>query len=159
MKKGLVIGLVATTSAFIVGGITVGALYNSFIFDNSQPISTPEPKAERSLDEKVIATQMVAIPEDFPNDFPIYPEADLTDSWSAKGVTSSAISVIWETQDEQEVVTDFYRESLLDQEWEIKSDLVSTASAAISFAKDDLEGFVGVVTGASSTTISVTIGQ
>lgn len=98
------------------------------------------------------------LPENFPKDFPIYPEAKLTSSWTASGEETEGLSLVWETNDSIDKVAAYYREKLTESGW--KSSFTSEVedSMTLVFEKDDTNGFIGITTEDSKTVISLTLG-
>jgi len=99
------------------------------------------------------------LPESFPKDFPVYTGAKLVSSFSAKGDEGDGVSVVWETGDSFDKVTDFYKKKLQEDGWKVESTFEQKDSFTSSFKKGEVEGFIGVTIGeGGKVTISVTIG-
>lgn len=98
------------------------------------------------------------LPADFPSDFPLYPGAKLTSSWSTSGDDGKGISVVWETGDSVDKVRNFYKEKLSSQGWKIDSEFAQEQMQTLSFEKDKVSGFVGLAKTDGKLTISVTLG-
>lgn len=98
------------------------------------------------------------LPEGFPVDFPIYPGAKLTNSWTADTDDGKGISVVWESKDTAETVKNFYKEKLAAGGWTIESELAQAEMQSLSFTKDNVSGFVGLTLSGDKLTISVTLG-
>ncbi|MEK7112780.1 MAG: hypothetical protein AAB875_05645 [Patescibacteria group bacterium] len=100
------------------------------------------------------------LPEGFPSDFPLYPEAKIVSSFTANGGGTSGVSVVWESQDSLEKIIAFYKAELPKGEWKIVSSFDREGSSTISFEKDNISGFLGIAKGEKELSIiSVTIGK
>lgn len=99
------------------------------------------------------------LPESFPKDFPVYSGAKLVNSFSASGEGGDGVSVVWETGDSFDKVTDFYKKKLQEDGWKVESTFEQKDSFTSSFKKGEVGGFMGVTLGeGGKATISVTIG-
>lgn len=98
------------------------------------------------------------LPDGFPSDFPIYPGAKLTSSWTTASEDSKGVSVVWETTDSVTQVKSFYKDKLTASGWKIDNELAQEAMQTISFEKDKTSGFVGLAESSGKLTISVTLG-
>ncbi len=98
------------------------------------------------------------LPEDFPKDFPIYPEAELTSSWSASGEETEGISLIWETGDSVGKVSEYYKKELVDGGWKLSFSTETEDTVTVGFEKNDSSGFLGITIEEEKTTILVTLG-
>ncbi len=99
------------------------------------------------------------LPEGFPQDFPVYPGAKLTSSWTAGGESSKGTSVVWESDDATSKVADFYKSELVAKGWKITANFNQEDTSTYSFEKNNVSGFFGVAKGEKGkTNISVTIG-
>jgi hypothetical protein len=99
------------------------------------------------------------VPDNFPKDFPIYPNAKFNGSWTAKGDTGVGISVIWETEDSISDVKTYYLSEFPRVGWKVTSSFNSDNSSTISFEKDDKSGFLGITRAEALTTISISVGM
>ncbi|MDB9312853.1 S-layer homology domain-containing protein [Spirulina sp. CS-785/01] len=83
------------------------------------PRPSPSPPTVRRNPET--STEITAannnLPQQFPEDFPHYPQASKLRPNSPQAVITGESN--WETQDSSEEVLEFYREALKDQNWEI----------------------------------------
>lgn len=99
------------------------------------------------------------LPESFPKDFPVYPGARLVNSFSAEGEEGDGVSVVWESGDSFDKVSDFYRKKLQEDGWKVESTFEQKDSFTSSFKKGEVGGFIGVTIGdEGKVTVSVTIG-
>jgi len=109
--------------------------------------------------EVVPPTNQNSLPANFPNDFPFYPKSSLKTSWTTQGELKEGISVLWESDDAPQKVAAFYKEKLPELGWSVNSSFESEGSYTISFKKETVDGFVGIVQGEGGITqISVTLG-
>lgn len=104
-----------------------------------------------------------SLPSDFPSDFPVYPGAKLTGSFSANGTSgenTKGVSVVWETGDDAAKVGDFYKTELVKAGYTISSDFSQGTTTTLTIEKGTTSGFVGVTKGSDGkTAISVTMGS
>ncbi len=99
------------------------------------------------------------LPDGFPADFPTYPGAKITSSWTSAGDNSKGISVVWETSDSPEKVAEYYKTNVESKGWKITASFSNDGTTTYSFEKGTTSGFVGIAKGeAGKTNISVTIG-
>lgn len=100
------------------------------------------------------------IPANFPKDFPVYPGAKVTGSFSANGDDSSkGTSVVWTTGDDPAKVGTFYKSELVKAGYTIVTEYSQADSTSLTFEKGTTSGFMAVAKGDNNqTTISVTVG-
>jgi hypothetical protein len=100
------------------------------------------------------------LPEGFPNDFPIYPEAKVASSWNSSSEETKGYSLILETPDSREKVNTYYKEELTNKGWKITSQFSDQETFTYTFEKDSLSGLVGIGVGeVEKTAISITVGS
>jgi hypothetical protein len=90
------------------------------------------------------------LPDEFPDDFPIYEDSNLTGSVKGEYEGQAGFSVSWETDASPEDVTDFYKEALGKDPWKTSSVITTGDGAMITFTRADNEDFGGLVTVSSS---------
>jgi hypothetical protein len=90
------------------------------------------------------------LPSDFPKDFPIFKDANLTGTVKGEQEGQSGYFATWETDASVQEVTDFYKEALDKDPWKTSGTFTSGEGTIISFARTDNENFGGGVTVASS---------
>ncbi len=106
-----------------------------------------------------MAVEEKRLPENFPADFPLYYQTELSDVWGQEGENLDAISIVWETKNSPKKVFDYYLTQLKFFGWESEIILESDISYTFSFGKKKVEGFVGITTSdLDKTIISVTLG-
>jgi len=98
------------------------------------------------------------LPDNFPSDFPIYPDAKLASSWVAKGDDTDGLSLVWETKDSVSKISNFYESELEDAGWTLSFTSKTDDSTTFAFEKNDVSGFIGVTVEESKTVISLTLG-
>jgi len=111
--------------------------------------------SEEKLDEgkeKIVDKSLQSLPEDFP----VYKNSKLINSWSVED-KKSAISVVWESSDSVEIVTDFYNAEFKKNGWDITSSILTEESSIFSFEKQGSKGFLGILEENNSIVISATI--
>lgn len=161
-KSKLVLFLAILGAIAIVIALVGRSAYRAFLSKTTggvvdidkegEKVTVKSEKAEFSFEEGG------ELPENFPKDFPIYPEAKLTSSWTASGEETEGLSLVWETNDSTDKVAAYYREKLAESGW--KSSFTSEAedSTTLMFEKGDTGGFIGITTEDSKTIISLTLG-
>lgn len=98
------------------------------------------------------------LPENFPEDFPIYSGAKLTSSWTTQAEGKDGISLIWETEDSMEEVSGYYKRELVDAGWKVGLSTEAEETITMGFEKDSSSGFLGITTEEGKTIISLTLG-
>ena len=116
-------------------------------------------KDEGSVDEENTDLRSFdSLPEDFPDDFPVYPDAKITSGWEKGKGEGYVISVLWETDDFSQNVFYFFDRELKNSGWTITSLQDAKGTYALSFTKEKTYGFLGITKGEESKTIiSVTL--
>lgn len=104
------------------------------------------------------------LPADFPKDFPVYPGAKVTGSFSTAGTgsesSSKGVSVVWETADDAAKVGAYFKAELPKAGYTVTTDYSAADSTTLTFEKGPVSGFMGVTKGSDNkTAISVTIGS
>lgn len=78
--------------------------------------------ADEKPKSKIVWKKSTALPEDFPKDVPIYPNAKLDSAVWGKGMPSEdGAFLAWKTQDEIQVVRHFLTEKLDAEGWHVIS--------------------------------------
>lgn len=85
-----------------------------------------------------------SLPADFPEDFPIYPEAKIESAFTSKGDEVKAMSVIWMASDSLDSVSAYYTSELARAGWIVNSTLEDESSVTLSFEKAGEQGFIGI---------------
>jgi hypothetical protein len=98
------------------------------------------------------------LPDNFPSDFPIYPDAKLTSSWAARGDETNGLSLIWETDDSISKAGNYYESELENAGWTLSFTSETEDSTTFAFEKNDVSGFIGITVEESKTVISLTLG-
>lgn len=163
--------IVAVLTVLIIGIASVGkalygkmadGLYSSFASKLLGGKVTIDKEGEKLTlkdgDNKVTIESGGKVPDGFPADFPLYPGAKVTGSWSTTGEKGVGISVVLETSEELGKVNDYYKAELPKAGWTITANFTAPESGTFSFAKGDKQGFMGVTQSSGKSTISVTIG-
>ena len=154
----LIIGLAGLL--LVVGGV----IYRLRLADYFTKLSDKEIVKEKEVaiedkGEEVTIEESEGLPENFPADFPIYPDAQIENAFTSKGEEIEAQSVIWMVQDSFKKVSEFYSTNLEKRGWKIDSTFESEDSVTFSIAKGAVQGFVGIGKGEDEfVVISVTIG-
>ncbi len=98
------------------------------------------------------------LPDDFPSDLPIYPNAKLTGSWTAEGENANGVSTVWETSDSVDKVGDYYKKELPKAGWKLTLTSEVEEATTFAFEKGEMTGFMGIAEEDSTTVISLTLG-
>ena len=98
------------------------------------------------------------LPDSFPSDFPVYPDAKLASSWVADGDSTDGLSIIWETEDSVSKVSNYYENELEKAGWTLSFTSNTEDSTTFAFEKDGAKGFIGVTVEESKVVISLTLG-
>lgn len=99
-----------------------------------------------------------SLPDNFPSDFPIYPEAKLASTWAAKGEGTDGLSLIWETEDSVSKVSSYYESELEDAGWTLSFTSETEDSTTFAVEKSGIRGFIGITFEESKVVISLTLG-
>jgi hypothetical protein len=101
------------------------------------------------------------LPDDFPDDFPIFKDAKLLGTYAAEQAGQSGLVATWETDASVEDVTDFYKEELSKEPWEMAGTFASADGSVISFTRTDGKDLGGGVTvaGNGKTQVAVFMGE
>lgn len=118
-------------------------------FQNNNP---PVPQSDNE--------SSVGLPKQFPADFPILPDAEMLESWTAEGDEIDGYSAIWEIEENVESVSQYFKDNLQKKGWEIFMTGADEESGVImSFTKESRDGFLAITKkDESKTIISVTLG-
>ncbi len=95
------------------------------------------------------------VPEAFPKDLPLYPDAKVMGSMLAGG----GGMITLQSGDDPDEVVDFYREKLVDEGWTISAEMDLGEQRVLAVEKEGRNGAVQVSREGSDTTILVTIGM
>lgn len=141
------------TAFILVVILTAVYFINSSKVNDSQENLVEEGSSPASI-EKVND-----LPSNFPEDFPIYPEASITEAVISRDEESEALSVFWVTPDSVDQVAEFYDDKLTEQQWSVN--YVSSDESAIifSFNKGEFSGFAIIdIVEEGQVMISVSVG-
>lgn len=99
------------------------------------------------------------LPDNWPNDFPIYPGVKIEGSSSMESEGTKGVSVVWESDDSVDEVAEFYKKELPLKGWTVTSSFTQDESSTFSFNKGESEGILGMTRkDTGKTSISATIG-
>lgn len=142
------------------GRLDLETFLSKIVGGNLASLPGREKTNPNSKDQDFSISAGETLPEGFPSDFPLYPEAKIVSSFTANGGGTSGVSVVWENQDSLEKIIAFYKVELPKGEWKIVSSFDREGSSTISFEKDSTSGFLGIAKGEKGLSIiSVTIGK
>lgn len=158
----IVVAVVVVFGKTIYGKATNG-LYNTFLSQMFGKGVTVDSGGEsitfKEGNSKVTVENQGKLPDEFPKDFPVYPEAQITGSWTSTGDRGTGISVVWEAKGPLDKIVAFYKSELPRNGWKVTSNFDSQESSTLSFEKEDKNGFMGVAKDNDKATISVTLGS
>jgi hypothetical protein len=95
------------------------------------------------------------IPDGFPEDVPVYPDARVVGGM----VAGEGGMLTLQTDDDPEEVADFYRENLAEEGWSLGPPMDLMGQRLLPIEKGDRSGAVQISRKASDTTILITIGM
>jgi hypothetical protein len=167
-KKALILVILAAAVVLMVvlGGIfyrkakdsIVGNIF-SRLTGGTVDVDKDGDKVTVTLDEGEFSFEEEGrLPDNFPSDFPIYPNAKLVSSWMASGNDTDGLSLIWETEDSVSKVSNYYESELEEAGWTLSFTSETEDSTTFAFEKNDVSGFIGVTVEESKTAISLTLG-
>jgi hypothetical protein len=94
--------------------------------------------------------------ENLPAGFPVYQDSEF--NTFAVSDDGNGMSFIWESEDDTDLVFEYFKSRLRINGWTLSNDSSVGSSSAVSFEKNGNTGFLGVFKGSSGKTIiSVTI--
>jgi len=127
-NKTVLIIILVIAGVFILGivSLVIGGFFAKRAFERKTGIEIKPRSGIVSFKDKKTGTEYTfkgerKLPEDFPHEIPIYPEAKITGSFSGSKAVGSFSTVAWETEDVFEKVESFYKSKLTQGNWEIKS--------------------------------------
>ena len=162
-KSNKLVLILAILGAVVIGVTLVGRFaYRTFLSKTTGGIVDVDKEGERitvkSEKTEFSVEEGGELPENFPKDFPTYPKAELTSSWTASGDETEALSLVWETNDSTDKVAAYYKEKLTESGWKLSLTAEVEDSITLAFEKNDMGGFIGITTEDSKTIISLTLG-
>ncbi len=142
------IGAAVSIGAFVALGCGGDQSEPSEASPGAEPAAPAEsPAAVNAFDE----IWMAALPEDFPPDIPLYPEAVVV---KALSTPDSGLKVNWSTSDDPATVASFFSDSLAGQGWSTQR--VDGADGILVFAdKGARSASFGIGGGEGKTTIDL----
>jgi len=139
--------------AVLAGGILLKSTIN-----NSANRHRVDETVEVDSEQKEGLVGENSIPQNFPQDFPIYLNTKLEIAYTSKGEEIEAISIIWISNDTLKQVSDFYKIELTNKGWVVAPGHEDEKSIVFSVDKGGTFGFIGIGKGENGKTIiSVTI--
>lgn len=96
---------------------------------------------------------------EFPKDFPVYPNSTIASSWRSQDEDTIGVSAIFETHDVYKDVVTYYSKNLPQHGWTVTDEIGKDNGYIASFKKDGSEGFIGITQSADIITLSVTISR
>lgn len=144
MKSKKVIWLV-----FLIAIIFFGLLG----FINRNKLDTKDVVISTPLSTPNVKDYGKNLPDNFPEDFPIYPGSSITSSFENKGVTKLGQSVTWETEGKSTDVLEYLQSELDKNEWNV--DVNKDNPNIVNFSKVNTQGFL-IVTVLPEGKVSIT---
>ena len=162
-KSNKLVLILAILGAIVIGVTLVGRFaYRTFLSKTTGGVIGIDKEGEKvtvkSEEAEFSFEEGGELPENFPKDFPIYPEAKLISSWTASGEETEGLSLVWETNDSIDKVSAYYKEKLTESGWKLSLTAEVEDSITLAFEKNDTGGFLGITTEDSKTIISLTLG-
>jgi hypothetical protein len=160
-SKGSLI-LISASALVVFLVIFIRLLSIKFTRNDQEIVGIPEVDTHVANDTNSSQSRfgnMLKIPESFPEDFPLYSDNKVVDAWSVQGESVEGISILLTTPDSPQRVIDYYKNELDSSGWEKGELLEADGSFTLAFAKNNVEGFVGITKGHQELTeISITVG-
>jgi hypothetical protein len=98
------------------------------------------------------------LPDNFPDDFPLFPQAELVASDTSKDKLEG-MSAVWESDKSVEEITEFYLKNLDIKNWKFEVASSENAFSTIIISKENINGFIGITEGkAKKVVITVALG-
>lgn len=123
---------------------------------DKRPASSPGDKAIAKLRAAKPPPQVVRLPENFPDDVPIYPKSTPTASLVNRG--GDAVVSLSTTGRPSEVLA-YYKSALGDNGWQVESEIADDLQSALVTKKDLRTATVLVLAGPAGTQIVLTIAE
>ena len=100
------------------------------------------------------------LPEDMPEDIPVYPGATVAGSWQMEDEESGeGFTLSLETKDEVSKVVAFYKERLPEEGWKIKGEFREGETVLLTIEKEERGGWVSIDREEGKTVIGLMIGE
>lgn len=99
------------------------------------------------------------LPSDFPSDFPVYGGAKVVGSVKGDQKGQLGFFVTWETGDQVDKVTDFYKKEFEKGPWKSESTLESNGTTILGAKKDGKTAALTIARGDNKTTIGAFLGD
>lgn len=99
-----------------------------------------------------------SLPEYFPSDFPIYSDLTIENSWVSDSENTYAMSVVFRSGTGADQLLSFYKSSMEQVGWNVKTVSENSSSRTLSFNKNDVSGFMGIAAIDGGSVVSVTLG-
>ena len=147
-------GVVIKKAKDFVGGETFSRLTKGFVdgVEKGDEITITAEEGKFTFEEEG------SLPDSFPSDFPVYPDAKLASSWVADGDRTDGLSLIWETEDSVSTVSNYFERELKKSDWVISFTSETEDSTTFAFEKNESRGFIGITVEDSKVVISLTLG-
>lgn len=111
-----------------------------------------------NIEEGLITEEHDGIPNDFPENFPLYPNAKVDSAFSTVGDEVKAQSIVLITSDQLGKVEDFYKRELVNNNWKFEITEDDRDTTIFSFNRNEVEGFMAIGGTKDATVISITVG-
>lgn len=93
------------------------------------------------------------LPDDFPSDVPVYPDAELVSSLRAAG----GINLVFISKDESEKIRGFYKDGFEDSGWEIIQEMKMPNAYSLGAEKGDMQAVVMIADSDDGNNITITV--
>lgn len=156
LKAALLIIFLTVLLIGLTSWLVLSKILDKVSFEKQNTLNYKEAGAEISLNKE-------SIPNGFPRDFPIYPNAKITSAWKSGEDKVQGFSLVLESSDKLESISSFYDSELASAGWNIEntSGSIQTKeinSVTLSFNKDASKGFIGLVENGGRVIISLSLG-
>jgi hypothetical protein len=136
LRIAAALAVVAIASALVAGYVATHRSTSQVPATHTQNVTT-SPAVHSSMDPAV------ALPRDFPKDFPVYTGARPTFVGGDTSFGTTIFTINWETTDSIDQVYAWYQTSLGQGDWTITSKTAGADGDSISFARRSKSGCVG----------------
>ncbi|RJQ31706.1 MAG: hypothetical protein C4562_04475 [Actinobacteria bacterium] len=110
----------------------------------SVKIKTKEGEAE-------ISSSQTKLPDGFPEDFPVYDGAKLTNSAKMGSAKEAGYTAVWETSDSKDDVVDFYKKELPSKGYKVTAEYSSGQGTTYTFE----QGYLNIVEKTSTKKVEI----
>jgi hypothetical protein len=157
--------LALSFSVFIFSAVVFSRLIILDLQNKAKTIVSDQPEdvqvlslKDEELAEDELDVEKKVLPDDFPNDIPIFTGALLKDYWVNDSNGIGGVFMLWEIEQSLSEVVNYYKSEFKNLGWETTVILDDNVSFTMSFSKETVDGYIGITQEDGLTIISFTIG-